>query len=75
MLADSYSASSASTLTDEQSMYMVVGFEVLACSIKREAGKTPKDISCTDPDSGTPIIPQEVTKGMSSSPSSALWSS
>lgn len=54
----------ASAVKDaEDQMFMVVGFEVLACSIQRKAGEKHKDISCTDPEIGKPITPQEVTKG------------
>ena len=48
---------------DEKEMFMVVGFEVLACSIQRSPGQKPTDISCTDADTGKPLKPQEVTKG------------
>ena len=48
---------------DDNQMFMVVGFEVLACSVQRSPGKKPADVSCTDPESGKPITPQEVTKG------------
>ena len=43
---------------------MVVGFEVMACSIARVAGQAPKDVSCIDTLEGKPPQPQEVTKGM-----------
>ena len=46
---------------DDKEMFMVVGFEVLACSIQRSPGQKPTDISCTD--TGNPTKPQEVTKG------------
>ena len=45
-------------------MYMVVGFEVMACSIARVAGQKPSDVSCIDTLEGRPPAPQEVTKGM-----------
>ena len=45
-------------------MYMVVGFEVMACSIARVAGQKPSDVSCIDSLEGKPPAPQEVTKGM-----------
>ena len=45
-------------------MYMVVGFEVMACSIARVAGQKPSDVSCIDTLEGKPPAPQEVTKGM-----------
>lgn len=51
---------------DDQEMFMVVGFEVLACSIQRSPGQKPTDISCTDSDTGKPVKPQEVTKGQHS---------
>lgn len=48
----------------ETPMYMIVGFEVVACSIHREAGKRLEDIPCPqspeDPDAPRP---QEVTTG------------
>lgn len=50
--------------TAEDPMYMVVGFEVMACSIGRRAGEKPKDISCIDTLEGKPPVPQEITKGM-----------
>lgn len=43
---------------------MVVGFEVMACSIARVAGEAPKDVSCIDTLEGRPPQPQEITKGM-----------
>ncbi|KAK9807028.1 hypothetical protein WJX72_011093 [[Myrmecia] bisecta] len=45
----------------DDSMYMVVGFEVMACSIAREAGRKLEDISCIT-DDGHPPTPQEVKK-------------
>lgn len=48
----------------DEPMYMVVGFEVMACSIARVAGQKPKDISCIDTLEGKPPAPQEITKGM-----------
>jgi hypothetical protein len=45
-------------------MYMVVGFEVMACSIERKASGTLKDIACpSGPDDPVPT-PQEIFKGM-----------
>ena len=49
-------------------MYMVVGFEVMACSIARVAGQKPADISCIDTLEGKPPAPQEVTKGAIGTP-------
>ncbi|KAK9907506.1 hypothetical protein WJX75_004955 [Coccomyxa subellipsoidea] len=46
----------------DEPMYMVVGFEVMACSIARKAGEKPKDISCIDTLEGKPPAPQEITK-------------
>lgn len=51
----------------DEPMYMVVGFEVMACSIARKAGEKPKDISCIDTLEGKPPAPQEITKGMARS--------
>lgn len=48
----------------DEPMYMVVGFEVMACSIARVAGQKPKDVSCIDTLEGKPPAPQEITKGM-----------
>ena len=50
--------------TSVSQMYMVVGFEVMACSIARVAGQKPSDVSCIDTLEGKPPAPQEVTKGM-----------
>jgi hypothetical protein len=48
-----------------QKMYMVVGFEVLACSIKREPGQPiNKNLRCPEsPDDANAPEPQEVKKG------------
>lgn len=46
---------------------MVVGFEVMACSIARAAGEKPKDVSCIDTLDGKPPAPLEITKGMGKS--------
>ena len=56
--------SSGSMPAEDDQMFMVVGFEVLACSIQRTAGEKLKDISCTDPESGKVVTPQEISKGM-----------
>lgn len=47
-----------------EKMYMIVGFEVVACSIKREAGQPIRNIPCpqTFDDPNAPA-PQEVTRG------------
>ena len=42
----------------------VVGFEVMACSIKRKAGARVEPLSCVGNDDRTPE-PQEVVKGQS----------
>jgi hypothetical protein len=55
-------AAGAGGATDE--MYMVVGFEVMACSIARTAGQKPKDVSCIDALEGRPAPAQEISKGM-----------
>lgn len=44
-------------------LYMVVGFEVIACSIKREAGQEFKNIPCPQADSRSKATPQEVKEG------------
>ena len=44
-------------------MYMVVGFEVMACSIARPAGEKPKEISCVDEEEGRAPARQEITVG------------
>ena len=49
-------------------MYMVVGFEVMACSIARVAGQKPSDVSCIDTLEGKPPAPQEVSKGATGTP-------
>ena len=49
-------------------MYMVVGFEVMACSIARVAGQQPSDVSCIDTLEGKPPAPQEVHKGAAGTP-------
>ena len=51
---------------DDKEMFMVVGFEVLACSIQRSPGQKPTDISCTE--TGKATKPQEVTKGAHNPP-------
>ena len=56
--------SSGSMPVEDDQMFMVVGFEVLACSIQRVAGEKLKEISCADPESGKVITPQEISKGM-----------
>ena len=56
---------------DDKEMFMVVGFEVLACSIQRSPGQKPTDISCTE--TGKPTKPQEVTKGAHKSPSCSAY--
>ena len=43
----------------------VVGFEVMACSIRRKAGARVEPLSCVGNDDRPPE-PQEVTKGRSS---------
>lgn len=48
-------------LDDSNSMYMVVGFEVMACSIKRKAGARVEALSCVGNDDRPPE-PQEVVK-------------
>lgn len=53
---------------NEKEMFMVVGFEVLACSILRSPGQKPTDIPCTDEETGKLVKPQEVTKGSISEP-------
>ncbi|GAB4818902.1 hypothetical protein N2152v2_005948 [Parachlorella kessleri] len=46
-----------------EKMFMVVGFEVVACSIKREAGQPIQNIPCPQsPDDPNAPAPQEVTK-------------
>lgn len=60
-----------------EKMYMIVGFEVVACSIKREAGKEIQNIPCRSPDDADAPEPQEVSKGkpafsFSCSPSAQL---
>ena len=48
----------------QEKLYMVVGFEVVACSIKRDAGKEIKNIPCPSSSSDfTGPIPQEVKEG------------
>ncbi|KAL3151993.1 hypothetical protein ABBQ32_001114 [Trebouxia sp. C0010 RCD-2024] len=47
-------------LDDSNSMYMVVGFEVMACSIKRKAGARVEPLSCVGNEDRVPE-PQEVT--------------
>lgn len=47
----------------DTSMYMVVGFEVAACSIERTPGQAPKDVSCTEINAERPPKPQEIVKG------------
>ena len=54
--------------TPGDQMYMVVGFEVMACSIARVAGQKPSDISCIDTLEGKPPAPQEVHKGAAGTP-------
>lgn len=54
--------------TSGDQMYMVVGFEVMACSIARVAGQKPSDISCIDTLEGKPPAPQEVHKGAAGTP-------
>ena len=49
-------------------MYMVVGFEVMACSIARVSGQKPSDVSCIDTLEGKPPAPQEVHKGAAGTP-------
>lgn len=58
LLGNSMGASSG------EQMYMVVGFEVMACSIARQPGQKPSDVSCIDTLEGKPPAPQEVNKGM-----------
>lgn len=48
---------------DDHEMFMVVGFEVQACSIQRSPGQKPQNIRCDD--TQKTIKPQEVTKGNS----------
>lgn len=47
-----------------QCSMQVVGFEVMACSIKRKAGARVEPLSCVGNDDRTPE-PQEVVKGQS----------
>lgn len=47
----------------DNSMYMVVGFEVAACSIERSPGQTPKDVSCLEFNGDRPPKSQEIKKG------------
>ena len=54
----------ASELDEDTKMYMVVGFEVLACSIGRTPGQALQDIACPESEEGKPVPPQEITKGM-----------
>eukprot|EP00891_Asterochloris_glomerata_P002822 jgi/Astpho2/2822/e_gw1.00050.44.1_t len=46
---------------DDKSMYMVVGFEIMACSIKRKAGAPIEAISCVS-NEDKPPPPQPVVK-------------
>ena len=47
----------------DSSMYMVVGFEVTACSIERTPGQAPKDVSCLEFNGDRPPKSQEIKKG------------
>lgn len=47
----------------DTSMYMIVGFEVAACSIERVPGAPPKDVSCGEFAGDSPPKPQEIKKG------------
>ncbi|KAK9828105.1 hypothetical protein WJX81_004518 [Elliptochloris bilobata] len=47
----------------ELSMYMVVGFEVMACSIEREARGRPAEVSCMDVVEGKAPKAQEIVQG------------
>ena len=47
----------------DTSMYMVVGFEVAACSIERTPGQVPKDVSCQEFAGDRPPKSQEIKKG------------
>ena len=51
-------------LGNNTNMYMIVGFEVTAvCSLERQPGQTPKDVSCSEYSTAAPT-PQQIKTGV-----------
>lgn len=46
-----------------ESMWMVVGFEVMPCSIKREKGDPVEEVKCNPWGDPTNPVPQQIYKG------------